>query len=76
VNRIGWKITADGIPIQLILLVIREVFLCSIVYFLNIDDEEANDYQPSSVPKTREHERFIKDKEDFKQKYKQQIDQV
>jgi hypothetical protein len=43
---------------------------------LNIDDEEANDYQPSSVPKTREHERFIKDKEDFKQKYKQQIDQV
>jgi hypothetical protein len=40
------------------------------------DDEDTNDYQPSVVPKTKEHERFTKDKEEFKKKYKEQIDQV
>jgi len=43
---------------------------------LNIDDEDTNDYQPSPVPKSEEHERFTKDKEEFKRKYKEQIDQV
>ncbi len=41
-----------------------------------VDDEDTNDYQPSPVPKTAEHERFAKDKEVFKRKYKEQIDQV
>jgi hypothetical protein len=40
------------------------------------DDEDTNDYQPSPVPKTAEHERFAKDKEVFKRKYKEQIDQL
>jgi hypothetical protein len=40
------------------------------------DDEETNDYQPLIVPKTEEHERFSKDKEEFKRKYKEQIDQL
>ncbi len=43
---------------------------------LNIDDEDTNDYRPSPVPKTEEHERFAKDKEEFKRKYKDQIDQL
>ena len=42
----------------------------------NLDDEDINDYQPSPVPKTKEQERFTKDKEEFKRKYKEQIDQV
>jgi hypothetical protein len=40
------------------------------------DDEDTNDYQPSPVPKSEEHERFTKDKEEFKRKYKEQIDQL
>jgi hypothetical protein len=48
-------------------------FVCT---FLNIDDEDTNDYQPSPVPKSDEQERFTKDKEEFKRKYKEQIDQV
>ncbi|CAF1176250.1 unnamed protein product [Adineta steineri] len=36
------------------------------------DDEDTNDYPPSS----EENERFAKDKEAFKQKYKEQIDQL
>lgn len=44
--------------------------------FVYIDDEDTNDYQPSPVPKSKESERFAKDKEDFKRKYKEQIDQV
>ena len=41
-----------------------------------IDDEEANDYQPSPIPKSEENQRFAKEKETFRQKYKEQIDQV
>ncbi|CAF3897520.1 unnamed protein product, partial [Rotaria sp. Silwood1] len=40
------------------------------------DDEDMNDYQPSPVPKSDENQRFTKDKETFKQKYKEQIDQL
>jgi len=40
------------------------------------DDEDTNDYQPSPVPKSDEQERFTKDKEEFKRKYKEQIDQL
>lgn len=40
------------------------------------DDEDTNDYQPLPVPQTKEQQRFAKDKEDFKQKYKQQFDQL
>jgi len=40
------------------------------------DDEDTNDYQPLPVPKTEEHERFEKDKDEFKRKYKEQIDQL
>ncbi|CAF1185816.1 unnamed protein product [Rotaria sordida] len=40
------------------------------------DDEDTNDYQPSSIPKSGENQRFAKDKEEFKRKYKEQIDQL
>lgn len=40
------------------------------------DDEDTNDYQPLPVPQTKEQQRFVKDKEDFKLKYKQQIDRL
>lgn len=43
---------------------------------IDLDDEDTNDYQPLPVPQTKEQQRFAKDKEDFKQKYKQQFDQV
>ncbi len=55
------------------------------LYFcLNLDDEDTNDDQEeiklSSTRKSHltinEHERFIKDKEEFKRKYNQQFDQV
>ena len=73
-NRIGWKIIVDGILIPPILLVISFasclLTLCSL--FCNIDDEDTNEYQPSS----EERERFAKDKEEFKRKYKDQVDQV
>jgi hypothetical protein len=51
-------------------------FFFSYCLILNIDDEDTNDYQPSAAPKSEEHVRFAKDKEEFKQKYKTQIDQV
>ena len=41
-----------------------------------VDDEDTNDYQASSMVKSDEHERFKKDKEDFKRKYQEQINQV
>ncbi len=76
VNQLGWKIIDDGIPILLTLLVIQIYF--PILHFIlwNLDDEEANDYQPLPVPKSAEQQRFAKDKEEFKRKYKEQIDQV
>ncbi|CAF3095507.1 unnamed protein product [Rotaria sp. Silwood2] len=40
------------------------------------DDEDTNDYQPSPIPKSDENQRFSKDKEEFKRKYKEQIDQL
>ncbi|CAF1936170.1 unnamed protein product [Rotaria magnacalcarata] len=40
------------------------------------DDEEANDYQPSPIPKSEENKRFSKEKETFRQKYKEQIGQL
>ncbi|CAF4485856.1 unnamed protein product, partial [Rotaria sp. Silwood2] len=40
------------------------------------DDEDTNDYQPSPIPKSNENQRFSKDKEEFKRKYKEQIDQL
>ena len=44
--------------------------------FKCLDDEDTNDYQPFNVPKSTENERFAKDKEEFKRKYTEQINQV
>ncbi len=83
-NRIGWKIIDDGIPIQDISLVKNRFYLFSNYYYFNLDDEDTNDDQEeiklSSTRKSHltinEHERFTKEKEEFQRKYYEQIDQV
>jgi hypothetical protein len=74
VNQTGWKITADGILIRPILLVGVHAMLFLFFSDLRalVDDEETNDDQPSA----EERQRFAKDKEDFKRKYKEQVDQL
>jgi hypothetical protein len=87
VNPIGWMIIADGIPIQDILLVKKRLFLfanLNFFFFLYLDDEDTIDDQEaiklSSTKKSHltinEHERFSKEKETFRRKYDQQIEQV
>ncbi len=86
-NPIGWMIIADGIPIQDILLVKKRLFLfanLNFFFFLYLDDEDTIDDQEaiklSSTKKSHltinEHERFSKEKETFRRKYDQQIEQV
>ena len=43
---------------------------------MHLDDEDVNDNQPSGVPTTAEQIRFSKEKDDFRRRYKEQIDQV
>lgn len=86
-NPIGWMIIVDGIPIQDILLVKKRLFLfanLNFFFFLYLDDEDTIDDQEaiklSSTKKSHltinEHERFSKEKETFRRKYDQQIEQV
>jgi hypothetical protein len=55
-----------------------------IIFLLNLDDEDVTDDQEETKSKPslkseltiNEHERFLKDKEEFKRKNKEQIDDV
>jgi hypothetical protein len=55
-----------------------------IIFLLNLDDEDVTDDQEETKAKPslkseltiNEHERFLKDKEEFKRKNKEQIDDV
>ena len=52
------------------------VRLDSFTFVVRLDDEDVNDNQPSVVPTSAEQTRFSKEREEFRQKYKEQIDQV
>lgn len=84
VNQIGSKIIDDGVLIPVILLVGKNSTRKENSIVSILDDEDTLDDQEeiklSSTRKSHltinEHERFSKEKQSFKTKYNQQIDEV
>lgn len=72
-NRAGWKTTADGTRTQPTSPVgSHAAFFRFSSARTRIDDEDTNDDQPSN----EERQRFSREKEQFKRKYKEQIEQL
>jgi hypothetical protein len=48
----------------------------SFIFVVHLDDEDINDNQLSAVPRSAEQTRFSKERDAFRRKYKEQIDQL